>query len=107
MQRLTHVVFISLLLEETVPAVHVVNSRFCSYTTLVPRPMLVVFGLGMRLYVHVRTKSENGVLRNGQQTQRSLGTRPSKNQKGGSGKSAGMEMYTVPGMQAHFRLAFD
>ena len=37
----------------------------------------------------------------------SLGTRPSKNQKGGSGKSAGVEVYTVPGMQAHFRLPFD
>ena len=38
---------------------------------------------------------------------RSLGTRPSKNRKGGSGKSAGVEVYTAPGMQAHFRLAFD
>ena len=26
----------------------------------------------------------------------------SKNRKGGSGKSAGVEVYTVPGMQAHF-----
>ena len=37
----------------------------------------------------------------------SLGTRPSKNRKGGSGTSAGVEMYTAPGMKAHFRLAFD
>ena len=37
----------------------------------------------------------------------SLGTRPLKNRKGGSGKSAGVEVYTAPGMQAHFRLAFD
>ena len=37
----------------------------------------------------------------------SLGTRPSKNRKGGSGKWAGVEVYTEPGMQAHFRLAFD
>ena len=37
----------------------------------------------------------------------SLGTRPSKNRKGGSGKSAGVEVYTAPGMQAHFRLGFD
>ena len=37
----------------------------------------------------------------------SLGTRPSKNRKGGSGKSAGVEVYTAPGMQAHFQLAFD
>ena len=37
----------------------------------------------------------------------SLGTRPSKNRKGGSGTSAGVEVYTAPGMKAHFRLAFD
>ena len=37
----------------------------------------------------------------------SLGTRPSNNQKGGSGTSAGMEVYTAPGMKVHFRLAFD
>ena len=37
----------------------------------------------------------------------SLGTRPSKNRKGGSGTSAGVEMHTAPGMKAHFRLAFD
>ena len=37
----------------------------------------------------------------------SLGTRPSKNRKGGSGISDGVEVYTAPGMQAHFRLAFD
>ena len=37
----------------------------------------------------------------------SLGTRPSKNRKGGSGTSAGVDVYTAPGMKAHFRLAFD
>ena len=37
----------------------------------------------------------------------SLGIRPSKNRKGGSSKSAGVEVYTAPGMQVHFRLAFD
>ena len=37
----------------------------------------------------------------------SLGTRPSKNRKGGSGKLAGVEVYTAPGMQAHFQLDFD
>ena len=37
----------------------------------------------------------------------SLGTRPSKNRKGGSGTSAGVEVYTAPDMKAHFRLAFD
>ena len=29
------------------------------------------------------------------------------NRKGGSGKLAGVEVYTVPGMQAHFQLAID
>ena len=37
----------------------------------------------------------------------SLGTRPSKNRKGGSGTSVGVEVYTAPGMKAHFQLAFD
>ena len=37
----------------------------------------------------------------------SLGTRPSKNRKGGSGTSAEVEVYTAPGMKVHFRLAFD
>ena len=37
--------------------------------TLASRPMTVVFGLGMRLRVHMRTKLENGVLSNGQQPQ--------------------------------------
>ena len=37
----------------------------------------------------------------------SLGTRPSKNQKRGSGTSAGVEVYTAPGVKAHFRLTFD
>ena len=36
-----------------------------------------------------------------------IGTRPSKNRKGGSGTLAGVEVYTAPGMKAHFRLAFD
>ena len=38
-----------LLREETVPAVRVVNSQFCLCTSLIPRPMIVVFGLGTRL----------------------------------------------------------
>ena len=37
------------------------------YTSLVPTPMIVVFGLGTRLHVHMRRKLEDGVLRNGQQ----------------------------------------
>ena len=54
---------------ETVPAVRVVNSRFRLCTSVVPRPMSVVFGLGMRLRVRMRTKLENGVLHNRQQPQ--------------------------------------
>ena len=33
-------------------------------TSLAPRPMTVVFGLGTRLGVHMRTTLENGVLHN-------------------------------------------
>ena len=47
----------------------VVNSQFRLCTSLIPRPMIVVFSLGTRLHVHMRTKLENGVLRNGQPTQ--------------------------------------
>ena len=36
-------------------------------TSLAPRPMTVVFGLGTRLRVRMRTTFENGILRNGQQ----------------------------------------
>ena len=35
-------------------------------TSLAPRPMTVVFGLGTRLRVRMRTTLENGVLRNEQ-----------------------------------------
>ena len=55
------------------PAVRLdlVNSRFRLCTSLVPRPMIIVFGLGTRLHVHVsmRTTLENGVLHNGWQPQ--------------------------------------
>jgi len=51
--------------EETVQAV--LNSQFQVCTNLAPRPMTVVFGLGMRLHVRMRTTLENGVLHNGQQ----------------------------------------
>ena len=37
----------------------------------------------------------------------SLGARPSKNQKGGSGKWDGLQVYTAAGMRAHFRLVLD
>ena len=48
----------------------VVNSRFrFVYNSLIPRPTIVVFGFGTRVHVRMRTKLENGVLRNGQQPQ--------------------------------------
>ena len=71
MQRLTYVVFIKLthyFVKRPVPAVRVVDSRFRLCTSLVPRPTIVAFELGTRLHVHMRTKLENGVLRNGQPT---------------------------------------
>ena len=49
-------------------AVHaLINLRFHVCTSLAPRPMTMVFGLGMRLCVHMHTTLENGILRNGQQ----------------------------------------
>ena len=51
--------------EEIVLAVF--NSRFHVCTSLALRPMTVVFGLGTRLCVRMRTTLENGVLRNRQQ----------------------------------------
>ena len=74
MQCLIGMVFINLAhyyenWEETSPAVSMVNSRFHLCTSLVPRPMIVVFGLGTRLHVCMCTKLENGVLRNSQQPQ--------------------------------------
>ena len=47
----------------------VVNSRFRFCTSLVPRPKIVILDLGTRLQVRMRTKLENGVLRNGKPTQ--------------------------------------
>ena len=49
------------------PAARVVH--FPSALSVVPRPMKVVFGLGTRLRVRMRTKLENGVLHNEQQPQ--------------------------------------
>ena len=54
---------------ETVPAMHTARGPFRLCTSLASRPMTVVFGLGTRLRVHMRTKFENGVLSNGQQPQ--------------------------------------
>ena len=51
------------------PAVHMVNKGFHLCTSLVPRPVNVVFDLGMGLYEHMCTKLENGILSNGQQPQ--------------------------------------
>ena len=69
MQCLTHVVSMSPFhLRETVPAVPclLVNARFPVCTSLTPRPMTVVFGMGTRQRVRMRTRLENGVLRNEQ-----------------------------------------
>ena len=41
------------------------RQRTYSYASLVPGPNAVVCGLGTRLRVRMRTKLENGVLRNG------------------------------------------
>ena len=49
------------------PAARVVHSPRA--LSVVPRPMGVVFGLGTRLHVRMRTKLENGVLHNAQQPQ--------------------------------------
>ena len=43
------------------------RTRFHVCTSLVPKPITVVIGLGTRLDVHMHTRLENGVLRNGQQ----------------------------------------
>ena len=45
--------------EETMPAVHVVNSTISLVcTSLVPRLMIVVFGLGTRVLVRMRTQQK-------------------------------------------------
>ena len=41
-------------------------AQFCTCTSLISRAM--VFGLGMRLHVHMRTRLENGILHNEQQS---------------------------------------
>ena len=55
-----------LLREKTVPAV---RTAYRSCTSLAPRPIAVVFGLGTRLRMCMRTKVEIGVLRNREQPQ--------------------------------------
>ena len=44
-----------------------VVSQFPVCISLTPRPMTMVFGLGARLRMHMCTRLQNGVLRNGQQ----------------------------------------
>ena len=72
MQRLTCVVFINL--------VRYYGKRPCQcsasgqlaislVTSLVPRLTIVIFGLGTRILVRMRTKLQNGVLHNEQQPQ--------------------------------------
>ena len=65
MERLTYVVFINLA--------HCYGKRLCQLrssfplcASIVPRSMSVVFGLGTRLRMRMRTKLENGVLHNEQ-----------------------------------------
>ena len=48
----------------------VLSSPFHMCTSHAPIPMTVVFGLGTRLRVRMRTTFENGVLCNGQQPSR-------------------------------------
>ena len=43
-----------------------------TWTSLTPKPMTVVFGLGTRLRVYMCTASENGVLSKGQQPGRAV-----------------------------------
>ena len=70
MQRLTCMVFVNLA--------HYYGKRLRPWqwsthdflmTSLVARPTIMVFGLGTRLHVRMRTTFENGILRNGQQPQ--------------------------------------
>ena len=44
-----------------------IDSQFSVCTSLTPRSMTMVFGLGARLLMHMHTRLQNGVLRNGQQ----------------------------------------
>ena len=44
-----------------------VDSQFPVCTSLTPRPMTMVFGLGAGLCMHMHTRLQNGVLHNGQQ----------------------------------------
>ena len=54
---------------DSVPVMRTGSWPFCLCTSLTSRLMIVVFGLGTRLRVHMRTKLENVVLSKGQQPQ--------------------------------------
>ena len=43
------------------------RTRFHVCTNLVPKPMTVIIGLGMRLDMRMHTRLENAILHNGQQ----------------------------------------
>ena len=60
MQRLTYVCVVSMRDRSS-------HARFHACTSLVPKPMTVVNGLGMRLDVHMHTRLKNVVLRNREQ----------------------------------------
>ena len=67
MQRFTYAVFINLATTGRDRASRAQSFRLS--TSVVPRLRGVVFGLGTRLCVRMRTKLKNGVLHNGQQPQ--------------------------------------
>ena len=73
MQRLTCVVLINLVHyyagRDRTSAVPGGQLAILLVTSLVPTLTIVIFGLGTRLLVCMRTKLQNGVLRNGQQPQ--------------------------------------
>ena len=67
MQRLTYVVLKSFIQchrgkRQCQLCILLVNSRFHLCSSLAPRTMTVVFGMGMRLHVRMHTKLENRVL---------------------------------------------
>ena len=67
MQRPTYGISLGNYYEKRLYVPAVLNSRFHVCISLAPRPMTVVFGLGTKLLVIMRTTLENGVLRNRQQ----------------------------------------
>ena len=67
MQRPTYGISLGNYYEKRPYVPAVLNSRFHVCISLAPRPMTVVFSLGTKLCVRMRTTLENGILHNGQQ----------------------------------------